>query len=167
MPPSVRLTLYATVASLGLVLLARRWLVIVTVRGRSMAPALRPGDRVLVLRRRRGAVRRGGVVVVERPGSDRGWGVPAPAGSGASGRHWWIKRVAAVAGDPVPAGVLADGSERVPRGHVVVLGEGTGSGDSRRFGFVPLDRVLGSVLLRLAPSAPADAPVGPRPDRRG
>lgn len=121
---------------------------VVTVRGISMQPLFQPGDRVLVLRRGRRGVRRGQVVVVERPGPEGGWAGGAAAVDVAAA-HWWIKRAVAVAGDPVPAGVDGRGAPRVPAGHLVVLGEGPGSGDSRRFGFVPLERVLGTVVLRL------------------
>jgi nickel-type superoxide dismutase maturation protease len=53
------------VAVLGL-LAARRWIDAVEVRGRSMAPALQPGDRLLVIRRR-GRVRPGDVVLALDP----------------------------------------------------------------------------------------------------
>lgn len=55
---------------------ARRALVLVTVAGESMLPALRPGDRVLVRRTRR--LRPGQVVVL------------------AYGPEWLVKRIAAV-----------------------------------------------------------------------
>ena len=47
-------------------LVARRWIDTVEVRGRSMAPALEPGDRLLVVRRR-GPVRPGDVVLALDP----------------------------------------------------------------------------------------------------
>ncbi|MGI8658221.1 MAG: S26 family signal peptidase [Candidatus Limnocylindria bacterium] len=49
-----------------LVALARRWLDVVEVRGRSMRPTLLPGDR-LVLVRQHGPPRRGSVVVARDP----------------------------------------------------------------------------------------------------
>lgn len=45
---------------------ARRWVDAVEVRGSSMAPALEPGDRLLVVRRRR-PIRRGDVVLALDP----------------------------------------------------------------------------------------------------
>ena len=57
-------------ATLGLaavgVALARQWFDVVEVRGHSMAPALLPGDRLLVMRRRR-PPRRGDVVLALDP----------------------------------------------------------------------------------------------------
>jgi nickel-type superoxide dismutase maturation protease len=47
-------------------LVVRRWVDTVEVRGRSMAPALEPGDRLLVVRRR-GPVRVGDVVLALDP----------------------------------------------------------------------------------------------------
>jgi signal peptidase I len=75
-----------------------------------------------------------------------------------------LKRVVAVGDDVVEVkdgwvfidGTLADdrahggpdfGPTRVPRGHVLVLGDNRGnSRDGRTFGFVPIDRVLGRVV---------------------
>ncbi|QIS07982.1 S26 family signal peptidase [Nocardia arthritidis] len=128
------------------VAILRRELVAVTVRGASMEPAYRNGDRVLV---RRGVLpARGEVVVVELHSEPCECAV----------RKWMIKRVAAVPGDPVPraqvpalAQVLED---RVPQGQLVLLGDnGQISFDSRRIGYVPVARVLGPVLCRL-PGSP-------------
>ncbi|GHC68014.1 S26 family signal peptidase [Streptomyces cinnamoneus] len=130
-----------------------RRLVAVTVDGRSMEPAYRDGDRVLV---RRGALPGPGeVVVVERPPYRAPWEEPAlsrRAGARAIyERQWVIKRVAAVPGDPVPPGAVAgaggaDG-ECVPVGMVVLLGDNREqSYDSRHVGYFPAERVLGSVL---------------------
>ncbi|MGV9253485.1 S26 family signal peptidase [Streptomyces sp. NPDC003697] len=128
-----------------------RW-VAVTVSGNSMEPAYREGDRVVV--RRRSLPARGAVVVVERPPYRAPW-PDAPVARDAPAhviyaRHWFIKRVAAVAGDPVPraevpalAGVAED---TVPEGMLVLLGDNRGdSYDSRSVGYFPAARVLGSV----------------------
>lgn len=122
-------------------LLGRRF-VVITVRGPSMEPAYRDGDRVLV---RRGArPRAGDVVVAEHPGVHRH-----------GGREYLIKRVAAVAGDliprsGVPALARAPGS-RVPEGRLVLLGDNRPvSLDSRELGYFPAGRVLGRVLRPLA-----------------
>jgi signal peptidase I len=124
----------AAAAGLGLAglvtWLRRRW-VLVTVDGQSMVPALAPGDRVLVRRIPPAAVRIGEVVVVEEPVGGR-WGTPPLAGGAAPGaaRRWIVKRVVA----------------RVPPGQVVLLGDNRlDSCDSRNFGLVPDDRILGSV----------------------
>jgi signal peptidase I len=106
----------------------------VTVRGASMVPAYRHGDVVLARRCRLVDVRVGQVVVV-------GWPA-APPGS----RHWLIKRVAAVSGDPLPSPVGAPGTGRTPPGTLVVLGDNGGL-DSRTFG--PLDAgYLRAVVVR-------------------
>ncbi|MFI7688752.1 S26 family signal peptidase [Nonomuraea sp. NPDC049655] len=123
---------------------ARRRLAVVTVRGESMVPALRPGDRLLVLRGK--AVRRGQVVVLEPIGPGMRWrDGPLPEVAAAD---WVVKRVAALPGEPVPPqcpGLPAT----VPPGKLVVLGDGEVSADSRLWGLVPADRVLGVVLRTL------------------
>ncbi|NUW38846.1 S26 family signal peptidase [Nonomuraea rhodomycinica] len=121
--------------------------VVLTVSGASMEPTLRPGDRVRV-RRSPGAVpRRGDVVVVEEPGPCRPGG-----GSAAAGARWVVKRVAAVAGDPEPPYLPAwdrQPSGLVPRGRLVLLGDNpAGSRDSRHYGTVRADQVLGVVVRR-------------------
>ncbi|WP_316759504.1 S26 family signal peptidase [Streptomyces herbicida] len=128
-----------------------RW-VAVSVSGNSMEPAYREGDRVVV--RRRPVPVRGAVVVVERPPYRAPW-PDAPVARDAPAhviyaRHWFIKRVAAVAGDPVPRAevpALAEVAEdTVPEGMLVLLGDNHGNSyDSRSVGYFPADRVLGSV----------------------
>jgi len=121
----------------------RRRYAIVDVRGASMEPTLRHGDRVLVRRVREGGVRTGDIVVVERFGSD-----DQPR------RVWVVKRAAAVAGDPVPGSVahaagVAPGTA-VPTGSLVVLGDNPAhSTDSRVWGYLPTDRLLGVVRRRM------------------
>jgi len=115
-----------------------RRFVVATVRGLSMVPTFRHGDRVLA--RRRGAISVGDVVVVEPPA--------------AGGSKLLIKRVFAVPGDPVPGELfpaLMDVAERVvPPGRLVLLGDNEPlSDDSRRLGYFEVDRVLGVVLRKL------------------
>ncbi|WP_229327151.1 S26 family signal peptidase [Streptomyces sp. UNOC14_S4] len=141
-----------------------RGLVMVTVRGTSMWPAFQDGDRVLVRRGPHPSV--GQVVVAERPVAGEWPGRPVRTEAGADavrGREWLIKRVAAVAGDPVPrdrARSLARVPEdRVPPGKLVLLGDNRKvSFDSREVGYFPADRVLGRVLF---------GPVGGVRDARG
>ncbi|GAA0910200.1 S26 family signal peptidase [Virgisporangium aurantiacum] len=123
-----------------------RHLVVVTVEGPSMQPTLRHGDRVLVRRTGLRTVRTGQLVVFQRPewtGSADG----APA-------RWLIKRVAAVAGEPVPEAVSGMvGHRRVPDRRLVVLGDNPArSGDSRHWGYVAEDRFLGVVLRTMSRS---------------
>ncbi|CAL9339157.1 hypothetical protein SUDANB121_00242 [Nocardiopsis dassonvillei] len=123
--------------------------VVVTVDGQSMAPALAAGDRVLVRRGRRG-LERGAVVVVGRPREGTGWREAAPPARRVAASGWYIKRVAATAGERYPAAVGIDGT--VPAGHLALLGDNTGSIDSRHHGPCPEHQVLGVVVRRLAPS---------------
>ena len=125
---------------------ARRWLVVVTVHGRSMEPAYKDGDRLVAKRTRR--VRTGDVVVLamDRSPSDLA-GDTTPTG------RWLLKRVAAMAGDPVPDYVAAAlpvfAGLRVPPGCLMVLGDNLAhSHDSRHEGAIPADRVRAVPLRR-------------------
>ncbi|MFD7666865.1 S26 family signal peptidase [Streptomyces sp. NPDC059788] len=146
-----------TATAVGVLLRLRRGLVAVTVRGMSMEPAYRDGDRVLV--RSATAFVPGQVVVVERPCDEAGrWGRPpvrtTDGPAALTRRHWLIKRVAAAPGDRIPhdrdpALRHLQGS-RVPPGKLVVLGDNTHhSFDSRHIGYVPTARVLGTVACPL------------------
>jgi len=142
----------ATVTALGW--LRRRYL-IVAVRGDSMLPALREGDVLLARRRRSGDIRVGDIAVAS-------WPVPVAADEP---QPRMVKRIVAVAGDPVPdcvrkaaeavpaevAVAVAAASaapEVVPTGFVIVLGD-NGGYDSRVFGLLSADRVLAVVVRRL------------------
>jgi signal peptidase I len=127
-------------STVGLVLRSvRRRYVVVTVEGVSMAPTLVDGDRVVVRRRSATEVRRGDVLVLEPP---------VDAG-GRDGLRWNIKRVVAVAGDPVPDGVPVEGIDRVPAGSLVVFGDNPDSVDSRQRGLFESSRLLGVAVRRL------------------
>ncbi|WP_219510093.1 S26 family signal peptidase [Nonomuraea ceibae] len=121
---------------------ARLLLSTVTVRGGSMSPALSDGDVLLVLRGRR-RVRAGRIVVVRRPAPGTGWA--GPAGTG-----WYVKRVAAAPGDPMPPWAPAGLPDRVPPGALVLLGEHPGSEDSKQWGLCPAELMYGVMLLRLS-----------------
>ncbi|GAA2884669.1 S26 family signal peptidase [Streptosporangium fragile] len=136
---ALALTGLASLATLAIGFRMRRCFLVVTVRGVSMEPTYREGERVLVRRASLAAVRPGQVVVVADP---------VPPG------RWIIKRAAAVPGDPVPeevaAAVRAAPGARVPAGHLVLLGDNpAASADSRRFGYVSGGRLLGVVSRRL------------------
>ena len=148
-------------AAAALLVLRRRW-VVVDVQGPSMQPTFDHGDRVLV--RRASAAPRGAVVVLRGPRPALPVRAVGPDG-------WMIKRVVALAGDPMAPDVaraagLIEG-DPVPAGHVVVHGDNArASVDSRRWGPVPADGLLGVVVRRmhLAGDLP---PGGPREDRIG
>ena len=103
----------------------RRWMV-VTVRGHSMTPTLHSGDRLVVRRWIRGAMPAVGDVIVFLP-DDRGYR---------------IKRVAAIAGDPVPAWLGRDPGACIPAGHVIVRGDNPRSEGSRELGYIPLGAII-------------------------
>jgi len=108
----------------------------VVVEGRSMEPNFHSGERLLVTRAfwLFGEPNRDDVVVIrDNEGPHAGF---------------LIKRVVALPGDWVP-GSLAPGRMpmMVPPGHVFVLGDNLAeSDDSRRFGPVPVVRILGKVV---------------------
>lgn len=128
-------------AALG-ILRWRYWVVI--VRGQSMEPTLRDGDRLLGRRCGVRRLRTGHVVIFREP--DLIDGVRRPAWLTGAGRDSWvIKRVAATSGDPVPDSVRAAtaGATVVPRRAIVVLGDDPVGRDSRDWGFIPANHVLG------------------------
>jgi signal peptidase I len=136
--------------------LARATLIVVRIDGDSMAPRYRSGDAVLTVQRRIArTIRRGDVVVCQLPA----WR-PGPGGY----LGYIVKRVTAVEGDSVarsgPAGTLR--TQVVEPGRIYIQGDGQHSYDSRAFGTIPLDYVLGRVVLRLTPpgrgSAGSSAP---------
>jgi signal peptidase I len=138
-------------------------LFIVTIRGTSMTPTYSDGDRLLVRSWRRGrAPRRGRVLVLDRSRPAR-----AGARGPASGHRLLVKRLVAVPGDPVPGVVPAHavgGLRTVPAGQVIVLGDAPDSMDSRHWGFLPLECVVGVSLLRLARATPVAAAHRSSPD---
>jgi len=149
------LAIALSLSAVASVLLGRR-MVVVVVRGASMEPTYHDNDSVLV--RRTPVVAIGQVVVVEKPTIGADWRTPliqATDSGVPAGREWLIKRVAAVPGDPVPAGMnpaLAAMPEPVvPAGKLVLLGDNQdASFDSRIAGYFPTDRILGTVLRRLS-----------------
>ena len=133
--PATRGLLPAATAIVGLSLLAatRRMLLRMTVRGVSMAPTFLEGRRVLVLRTPLAHPSVDDVIVLRLD------------------EKLAIKRLAAVAGDPVPVQVRetvgAGPDDLVPDGCIVVLGDNAAfSLDSRTQGYFQRSAVVGVVL---------------------
>lgn len=120
---------------------ARRDLLVVDVRGRSMEPHLIAGDRLLCSR---SAQRWRGAIVVRR--------VSRPN----STESYQVKRLLGLGGDQI-------NGIRVPAGSCWLQGDNaTASTDSRHFGPVPFDEVVGVAVARLRGSSLRDfRPPGP------
>jgi signal peptidase I len=160
-------SLLAMATLLSIVIWLRRRFVVVDVEGNSMEPTVGFDDRLVVRRVRRASLRSGDIVVFERPYRDVNGGPWAwrPLASSLAERRWLIKRIAALPGDPAPPDV-PDGSGAVPAEVVAVLGDNRDASiDSRVFGYVPLDRVLGVAVRRYTQDGPitaANRPLDPR-----
>jgi signal peptidase I len=147
-----------------LVLSMRRRLLVTVVDGESMEPALRSGDRVLVHRTRR--IHVGQIVVLEFPDLPSG---KAPVTE--RGRQLLLKRAVAVQGDRLPAEwEYPDRYEIagtvVPPGSVVVLGDNRAtSWDSRHYGFVRRERLVGVMIRHLPRSGVAEVEPEPSSER--
>jgi signal peptidase I len=146
----------------GTIALARTFLAVVTVRDESMQPTLLEGDRVLVLRHWPSRWLRRGQIVLVWPGEfpDQGpqpFGVPEP----------FVERLFGMPGDTFA--VYADQEDRyflqneqlyagldwrlvrpIPDQHLFVYGDNPlASLDSRTWGPIPFESVLGLVVLKL------------------
>jgi signal peptidase I len=144
------LTLIGLLVAAGLALLSiRRRFLVTVVDGASMEPALRSGDRVLVHRTQR--IRVGQIVVLEFPDLPSG---RAPVTE--RGRQLLLKRAVAVQGDRLPTewedpDLDEIAGRVVPPGSVVVLGDNRAtSWDSRHYGFVRRERLVGVMIRHLA-----------------
>jgi len=141
----IALAVLGAMIAVGLVA-RRRWM-IVTVRGHSMAPTLRDGERLIARRWSPAAVPVTGELIVFLPDA----------------LGYRIKRVAGVAGDPVPAWLAARDGERipaghvpaghvpaghVPAGHVIVRGDNPRSEGSRELGYIALDAIIARIVHR-------------------
>lgn len=131
------LALVAAVALMieGVRQLRRRW-ILVKVEGTSMEPGLHDGDEVLAKRTR--GIEVGQVAVVAAPDPRLGWAEIAKRHRG----PWWVKRVAAGPGEPMPGG-----GGPVPAGHYFLLGDNPAGDDSRRHGPCPAAAITG-VMIR-------------------
>ncbi|GAB2687241.1 S26 family signal peptidase [Nocardia thraciensis] len=125
----------------GILLAVRRALVSVHVTGASMEPTLWDGDRVLVRRRKPADLRRGHIAVMRAPDTAQGTDWQC--------LDWHVKRVVALPGDPMPAGVpVTDDTGVVPVGSVVMFGDNPFGADSRNWGPYPIDGLVGTFVCR-------------------
>lgn len=131
---------WSILALLALVISVRKAVLVVTVTGDSMSPALRHGDRVLVLRRRFAPRPRRDSIVVATPPPGVTIGTlpnsPTPT-------NLMVKRVTALPGDLTEHGP-------VPPNHLYLTGDASNhSTDSRRLGPIPAPSILGTVIRKL------------------
>ena len=135
------------------VIRVRRTIVAITVEGMSMSPVYVDGDRVLVSRRIAAPVARNQVVVLEPPHPSSGWSDPPtiwPTFASqlvhqAGSRGGWRSCSRDRPGSPRPVRRRDRRSGR----SLVVLGEHPRSEDSKQWGCLQADRVLGVVLRKL------------------
>lgn len=133
----MRLSTSATISAVALsAVVVRLSLLIVRVRGNSMLPTMKQGDRVLSISPRIRRPRRGDIIVFH----------PWETVSDARGQLW-VKRLVALAGDPTDQ-YCCQGRPwgPVPTGYAFVLGDGTESQDSRHLGFIPVEEIRGVVM---------------------
>jgi signal peptidase I len=114
------------------------------VRGNSMEPSLKQGDRILILKYAYQAyLKKGQIVVLSLPDPQHSF----PRNYQTESKRLLVKRVVGLAGDrDVIQFHLAD---PVPDRHVFVLGDNPESRDSRHWGSIPLDSIHGIVIARL------------------
>ncbi len=156
----IRTILEPLAAAVALAFLVRAAVQIYSIPSASMAPTLFAGDQIVVTRYFRGEPDRGHVIVFESPAS----------------HELLVKRVIAVPGDlldsrlgrvrigehtlPEPyvlreAATGAIPAQLVPQNSYFVLGDNRDDSiDSRSWGFVPRERIVGRVRLVLWSSAP-------------
>jgi signal peptidase I len=146
MTPTTAAALVAAIiaTAAAAVLALRHHYTVIVVRGRSMMPTLREGQKVLARRVRGQTVRSGDIVILRVPGLGL---------DGTPNRYTAVKRVAATAGDPLPPFLppqTTTGRGLLPAGHLAVLGDNmTASVDSREWGLVPAANVLARVVRTL------------------
>jgi signal peptidase I len=145
------------------VTLARHTLAVITVKGDSMWPTLSKGDRVLVLCRGYRRQIQKNIVVIVTP-VDPSWMRVSPL----SAQNVFIKRIVMTGNNSITTSIaeVAPGIERevlrkdydatghrrwyIPHNHVFVRSDNPCGGiDSATWGPLPLENVLGTVLMKL------------------
>lgn len=128
----------------GLVIFFKTNFEYVIVSGNSMEPTFADKDRILTSRAYWlvGGIKKGDVVITHNPESD-------------DPKAYLIKRVHAMAGETVDflnvpeSHRLSDGEYVVPPGQIYVIGDNRSvSEDSRKFGPIELNEVLGKYVIR-------------------
>jgi signal peptidase I len=120
----------------------RRRYVVAIVRGDSMLPTFRDGERVKVRRISGLACQPGDVIVFAVDQLDRPGDPPSR-----------LKRVAAVAGDPVPpwmSNATITSGAVIPAGFLAVHGDNPRSESSKHLGYVSCEAVIGVVTTARA-----------------
>lgn len=136
-----------------------RYLIVVEVTSDSMAPTILRGDRLLFLRNayHNSAPSRGDIVVLENPLREgelvvkRVIGLPGEYISCYGGRVYISGKLL---DEPYVKGANTIGIQPIiiPAGFVYLLGDNRASSeDSRDFGPVPIDRLLGKLWIRILP----------------
>ena len=135
-------------AAVALAWTRRRWIV-VKVEGISMLPALKHGDVILARRCQGDRLCRGDIVIFSQPEALSEL-ITRSGGSRISISGILVKRVAATPGDAVPAEFVhaVTPGKVVPESRVIVSSDNDGL-DSRIFGLLPYDRVLGMFIRQL------------------
>ncbi len=153
----------------SLIAFIRFGLLVVTVEGQSMYPALQHGDRVLALRMLPRRLLRKGQIVVISPWLESNYSRKLSPGT-----ETFIKRVVGVGGETLVTSI-ADLQERfhsghlpahdsqglrtwhIPPHHIFVCSDNLPGGyDSLTWGPVPQHTVLGVVIMRLPRRTPED-----------
>jgi hypothetical protein len=127
---------------------------VVRVFGEGMLPAVKPGDRLVIHRTRYSRLRVGMITVVRPPGG----GPPQRRTLRLAGAPFSlaVKRVCAIAGDEIPDAMRAAalGLDIVPPRMLLVSADNPLGNDSRQWGLVSKDRVLGTMVRNLGVSKP-------------
>jgi signal peptidase I len=127
---------------------------VVRVFGESMLPAVKPGERLVIHRTRYSRLRVGMIAVVRPPGD--GARPRRTLRLAAEPFSFAVKRVCAIGGDEIPDAMraAARGMDTVPPRMLLVSADNPLGNDSRQWGLVSKDRVLGTMVANLGVSKP-------------
>jgi signal peptidase I len=143
------------------VLLLSMCFIVVTIQGESMAPTLHEGEQVLVCRCWPRGLLRKGMIVLVLP-----WARPSSTFAQRLRMGPYLKRITAVGGETATIARTPDHASffalsqhaeseqqtwHIPQKHIFVCGDNRlGSVDSRIWGPLPVECVLGVMLLRVS-----------------